>query len=44
MLNQRMAASMALQGYTIPWDLGKDQELLRELQKMFSDSSRLETG
>jgi two-component system, OmpR family, response regulator len=37
MLNHRMSASLALQGYMILWDLGKDEERLKELQKMFAD-------
>jgi len=36
-LNHRMSATLALQGYTIPWDLNKDQERLMELEKMFTD-------
>jgi two-component system OmpR family response regulator len=37
LLNKRMAASLALQGFTIPWDLGKDQDRLKELERMFTD-------
>jgi two-component system OmpR family response regulator len=37
MLNQRMSASLALQGYTIPWNLGNDQERLRVVEKIFAD-------
>jgi two-component system OmpR family response regulator len=36
-LNHRMATSLALQGFTIPWDLGKDQERLKELERMFTE-------
>jgi len=36
-LNRRMSASLALQGFTIPWDLAKDQERFREIEKMFAD-------
>jgi len=36
LLNKRMAASLALQGFTIPWDLGKDQERLKELERLFT--------
>jgi CheY-like chemotaxis protein len=35
-LNQRMSASLAHQGFMIPWDLAKDQERLREIEKLFA--------
>ena len=35
-LDRRITGSMALQDIRIPWDLGKDQERLRELERMFA--------
>lgn len=37
LLNKRMSASPALQGFSIPWDPVKDQERLRELEKIFRE-------
>jgi len=36
-LNQRISVSLALQGFTIHWDLAKDQERLREIEKLFAE-------
>jgi hypothetical protein len=36
-LNQRISASRARQGFTIHWDLAKDQERLREIEKLFAE-------
>lgn len=37
MLRQRMSASSALSDITIPWDIGKDGERLKELERMFAE-------
>jgi len=37
MLHQRMSASPAVQDIMIPWDPGKDQERLKEIENMFTE-------
>lgn len=36
MLKQRMSASSAGSDITIPWDIGRDEERLKELEKIFA--------
>jgi two-component system, OmpR family, response regulator len=36
-INQRMSACMTLQDITMPWDIGKNEERLRVIEKIFTD-------